>query len=170
MPPAYRLTFERPIDELQAKLAELETIVDPSLETRDAIRRLRLELTRLKREVFEKLDPWEIVQVARHPERPHSSDYLELVFDEFVDLHGDRSFGDDPAILTGLAKLEEYKVMFVGQQKGRTFKEREATLNASPHPEGYRKALTRMQMAAKYRLPVVCFIDTPGAYPGIGAE
>lgn len=170
MPPAYRLSFERPIDDLQAKLAELEGLPDPDAETRDTIRRTRLELTRLKREVFEKLDPWEIVQVARHPQRPHSSDYLELVFDEFVDLHGDRSFGDDPAILTGFAKLDEYKVMFVGQQKGRTIEERKATLNASPHPEGYRKALTRMQMAAKYRLPVVCFIDTPGAYPGIGAE
>ena len=170
MPPAYRLPFERPIDDLQAKLSELESIPDPDSETREAIRTLRRDLARLKREVFEKLDPWEIVQVARHPERPHSSDYLELVFEEFVDLHGDRSFGDDPAILTGLAKLDEHKVMFVGQQKGRTLEERKTTLNASPHPEGYRKALVRMQMAAKYRLPVVCFIDTPGAYPGIGAE
>jgi acetyl-CoA carboxylase carboxyl transferase subunit alpha len=170
MPPAYRLPFERPIDELQAKLAELESRPDPDFETREAIRRTRGDLARLKREVFEKLDAWEIVQVARHPERPHSSDYLELVFEEFAELHGDRSFGDDPAILTGLAKLDEHKVMFIGQQKGRTFKEREATLNASPHPEGYRKALIRMQMAAKYQLPVVCFIDTPGAYPGVGAE
>jgi acetyl-CoA carboxylase carboxyl transferase subunit alpha len=170
MPPAYRLPFERPIYELEAKLAELEALADPDIETRDAIRRTRVELARLKREVFEKLDPWEIVQVARHPDRPHSSDYLELVFDEFVDLHGDRAFGDDPAILTGFAKLDDRKVMFIGQQKGRTPKERTATLNASPHPEGYRKALNRMQMAAKYGLPVVCFIDTPGAYPGVGAE
>lgn len=170
MPPSYRLPFERPIHELEGKLAELEAVTDPDLETRDEIRRKRVELIRLKRDVFDKLDAWEIVQVARHPERPHSSDYLELVFDEFIDLHGDRAFGDDPAILTGFAKLEERKIMFIGQQKGRTFKEREATLNASPHPEGYRKALNRMQMAAKYRLPVVCFIDTPGAYPGIGAE
>ncbi len=170
MPPAYRLPFERPIYELEAKLAELEAATDPDIETRDAIRRTRVELARLKREVFEKLDPWEIVQVARHPDRPHSSDYLELIFDEFVDLHGDRAFGDDPAILTGFAKLEDRKVMFIGHQKGRTPKERTATLNASPHPEGYRKALNRMQMAAKYGLPVVCFIDTPGAYPGVGAE
>ncbi|MGE5194726.1 MAG: acetyl-CoA carboxylase carboxyltransferase subunit alpha [Deltaproteobacteria bacterium] len=170
MPPAYRLPFERPIYELEAKLAELEALADPDMETRDATRRTRVELARLKREVFEKLDPWEIVQVARHPDRPHSSDYLELVFDEFVDLHGDRAFGDDPAILTGFAKLDDRKVMFIGQQKGRTPKERTATLNASPHPEGYRKALNRMQMAAKYGLPVVCFIDTPGAYPGVGAE
>ncbi len=170
MPPAYRLPFERPIYELEAKLAEFEAVPDPDIEARDAIRRTRVELARLKREIFETLDPWEIVQVARHPDRPHSSDYLELIFDEFVDLHGDRAFGDDPAIITGFAKLEDRKVMFVGHQKGRTPKERTATLNASPHPEGYRKALNRMQMAAKYGLPVVCFIDTPGAYPGVGAE
>ena len=170
MPPAYRLPFERPIHDLEATLAELEAVPDPDFEARDTIRRLRVELARLKREVFDKLDPWEIVQVARHPERPHSSDYAELVFDEFVELHGDRAFGDDPAILTGFAKLEDRQVMLIGQQKGRTMKERNATLNAMPHPEGYRKALMRMQMAAKYRLPVVCFIDTPGAYPGVGAE
>jgi acetyl-CoA carboxylase carboxyl transferase subunit alpha len=170
MPPAYRLPFERPIIDLEAKLAELEAVADPDFEVRDSIRRTRVELSRLKREVFDKLEPWETVQVARHPDRPHSSDYLELAFDEYVDLHGDRAFGDDPAILTGLAKLEDHKVMFVGQQKGRTMKDRTATLNAMPHPEGYRKALNRMQMAAKYRLPVICFIDTPGAFPGIGAE
>jgi acetyl-CoA carboxylase carboxyl transferase subunit alpha len=170
MPPAFRLSFERPIDDMMAKLAELEAVPDPDFEARDAIRRMRVDLARLKREIFEKLDPWEIVQVARHPERPHSSDYLELVFDEFVELHGDRAFGDDPAILSGFAKLDDRKVMIVAQQKGRTMKERNRTLNASPHPEGYRKALNRMQMAAKYGLPVICFIDTPGAYPGIGAE
>jgi acetyl-CoA carboxylase carboxyl transferase subunit alpha len=170
MPPAYRLPFERPIHDLEGKLAELELVADPDIDCRDAIRRTRIELARLKRDVFDKLGAWEIVQVARHPERPHSSDYLELVFDEFVELHGDRAFGDDPAILTGFTKLDDRKVMFVGQQKGRTMKERTATLNASAHPEGYRKALNRMQMAAKYGLPVVCFIDTPGAYPGVGAE
>ena len=170
MPPAYRLPFERPIHELEARLSELEAVADPDIEVRDAIRRTRVDLARLKREVFEKLGAWEIVQVARHPERPHSSDYVELVFDEFVEVHGDRAFGDDPAILTGFAKLDDRKVMFIGQQKGRTMKERTATLNASAHPEGYRKALNRMQMAAKYGLPVVCFIDTPGAYPGVGAE
>src|SRR5882757_5494460 len=133
MPPAYRLPFERPILDLEAELAELEAVTNPDFESRDAIRRTRVELSRLKREVFEKLDAWEIVQVARHPERPHSSDYLELVFDEFVHLHGDRAFGDDPAILTGFAKLDDRQVMFVGQQKGRTMRERTATLNASPH-------------------------------------
>ena len=170
MPPQYRLPFERPIFDLEAELAELELVPNPDFEARDAIRRTRVDLARLKREIFEKLEPWETVQVARHPDRPHSSDYLELAFDEFVDLHGDRAFGDDPAILTGFAKIEGRKVMFVGQQKGRTMKDRTATLNAMPHPEGYRKALNRMQMAAKYKLPVICFIDTPGAFPGIGAE
>ena len=170
MPPDFRLPFERPIYDLEAKLATLEGVPQPDSEVRDAIRRTRVDLARLKREIFDKLDPWEVVQVARHQERPYTSDYLELVFDEFIELHGDRSFGDDPAILTGFAKLEEFKVMFIGQQKGRTVQERHATLNGSPHPEGYRKALNRMQVAAKYRLPVVCFIDTPGAYPGVGAE
>src|SRR5258708_17704383 len=162
MPPAFRLTFERPIDDMAAKLAALEAVPEPDFEARDAIRRMRVDLARLKREIFEKLDPWEIVQVARHPERPHSSDYLELVFDEFVHLHGDRAFGDDPAILTGFAKLDDRQVMFIGQQKGRTMRERTATLNASPHPERDRKALNRMRMAAKFGLPIVCFIDTPG--------
>ncbi|MFN0055559.1 MAG: acetyl-CoA carboxylase carboxyltransferase subunit alpha [Planctomycetales bacterium] len=170
MPPPYRLSFERPIYELEDQLAQLEAAPNPDLAARDAIRKMRVDLVRLKREIFDKLDAWDIVQVARHPDRPHSSDYIELIFDEFTELHGDRAFGDDRAILTGFAKLEEWRVMFIGQQKGRTFKDREATLNASPHPEGYRKALLRMQMAAKYKIPVICFIDTPGAYPGIGAE
>lgn len=170
MPPVFRLPFERPIDEMAARLAELEAVPEPDFEARDEIRRMRVDLARLKREIFEKLDAWQIVQVARHQERPYTNDYLELVFDEFVELHGDRAFGDDPAIVTGFAKLDDRKVMFVGQQKGRTVQERNKTLNGCAHPEGYRKALNRMQQAAKYGLPVICFIDTPGAYPGIGAE
>jgi acetyl-CoA carboxylase carboxyl transferase subunit alpha len=170
MPPAYRLPFERHIFELEDKLAALETAPNPDLETKDRIRAARVEIVRAKREAFEKLDAWETVLVARHPDRPHTSDYLELIFDDFMELHGDRCFGDDRAVVTGFAKLEERRVMFIGQQKGRTFKEREATLNGSLHPEGYRKALNRMLMAEKYHIPVVCFIDTPGAYPGIGAE
>ncbi len=170
MPPQYRLPFEKPLVVLEDRLAEFERVPDPDFSLRDQIRTTRLELKKLRREVFEKLDPWEIVQVARHPDRPHSSDYLELVFDEFVELHGDRSFGDDPAVITGFAKLEERRVMFIGQQKGHNLKDREKTQNGSPHPEGYRKALVRMQMAEKFKLPIVCFIDTQGAYPGIGAE
>src|SRR5258707_948980 len=129
MPPVFRLPFERPIDEMAARLAELEAAPEPDFEARDEIRRMRVDLARLKREIFEKLDPWQIVQVARHQERPYTNDYLELVFDEFVELHGDRAFGDDPAIVTGFAKLDDRKVMFVGQQKGRTVQERNKTLN-----------------------------------------
>lgn len=170
MPPAHRLTFERPIYELEDRLLQLETTPEPDAADEEEIRRLRLELTRLKREIYDNLDPWNVVQVARHQERPQTLDYLELVFDEFMELHGDRAFGDDRAIITGFAKLDEHKVIFIGQQKGRNIKERNESNYGMAHPEGYRKAIVRMQLAAKYHLPVVCFIDTPGAYPGIGAE
>jgi acetyl-CoA carboxylase carboxyl transferase subunit alpha len=129
-----------------------------------------VEIKQKTRETFDNLDAWDVVQVARHPERPQALDYLELVFDEFVELHGDKSFRDDPAMLTGLAKIDDRKVMFVGQHKGRNLKERNAHNYGMPNPEGYRKALGKMQTAAKFGLPIVCFIDTPGAYPGIGAE
>jgi acetyl-CoA carboxylase carboxyl transferase subunit alpha len=164
------LPFERPLKDLERQIAELEATVDPAPEVVDEIQRLRVELNRQRRELFENLDAWAVVKVARHPQRPQTLDYLELVFDEFVELHGDRAFGDDRAIYTGFAKLEEVKLMFVGQQKGRNLKERTLSNYGMPHPEGYRKALLRMQMAAKFGLPIVCFIDTPGAYPGIGAE
>ena len=170
MPYKNPLPFERPIVDLEDQLAKLEAQENPTPNTKDAIRRIRLELTRMKREIFSNLDAWQIVQVARHGDRPQTLDYIELVFDEFVELHGDRAFGDDRAILTGFAKLDEYKVLFVGQQKGRTLKERTACNFGCAHPEGYRKALAKMKLAAKFGLPVVALIDTPGAYPGIGAE
>lgn len=116
------------------------------------------------------LDPWETVQIARHPDRPQALDYLELVFDEFVELHGDRAFRDDRSMLTGFAKLDDQKLLFVAQHKGRDLQERTEHNYGMAHPEGYRKALSKMEMAARYQLPIVCFIDTPGAYPGIGAE
>jgi acetyl-CoA carboxylase carboxyl transferase subunit alpha len=170
MPPAHQLSFERPIYELEAKLAELEATGAATDEVKEQVRNLKQEILRLRREIYDNLDPWDVVKVSRHPERPQTLDYLELVFDEFVELHGDKAFGDDRAILTGFAKLEDRKVMFIGQNKGRTLKERTECFYGCAHPEGYRKALAKMQMAAKFKLPVICFIDTPGAYPGVGAE
>ena len=125
---------------------------------------------RQTRQIYSSLTPWQTVQVARHKDRPYTSDYLALVFEEFVELHGDRRFGDDRAIRTGFARLDQHKVLVVGHQKGRTYKERSACYFGCAHPEGYRKAILKMKLAEKYGLPVICLIDTPGAYPGIGAE
>ena len=145
-------------------------MADKTVEQQDELRRLRKEVSDLKKQIFANLDSWQTVEVARHPDRPMTTDYLSLVFDEFVELHGDRTFGDDQAIRTGFAKIGQYKVLFVGQQKGKTLKERNACHFGCAHPEGYRKAMSKMRMAAKYGLPVICLIDTPGAYPGVGAE
>ncbi len=164
------LPFEKPIFELEEQLAALEAQPAPTPAVQDSIQRMRVEITRMTRERYENLDPWEIVQVSRHPERPQTADYLELLFDEFVELHGDRAFGDDRAIVTGFAKLDRRRVMVVGHQKGRTLKERNEFFYGCAHPEGYRKARYRMKMASRYGLPIVCLIDTPGAYPGVGAE
>src|SRR4029078_11404633 len=141
MPTTHQLPFERPIYELEDKLKVLEAQPSPNANTKDAIREMRVQIARMKREVFEDLDPWDVLKVARHPERPQAPDYIELVFDEFVELHGDKSFGDDRAILTGFAKLDDRKVMLVAQQKGRTLKERNECFYGCAHPEGYRKAL-----------------------------
>lgn len=166
----HQLPFERPIYELERQLEQLEAQPNPSANTKDAIRKMRVEITRMKREIFENLDPWQIVKVARHLERPQTLDYIELMLDEFVELHGDKAFGDDRAIITGFAKLEDQQIMLIAQSRGRTLKERNECYYGCAHPEGYRKALAKMQMAAKFGLPIVCLIDTPGAYPGIGAE
>ena len=170
MPPRFRLSFERPIYKLEEQLERLEAESNPSANLKEAIRNLRIEITRKRREVFENLDAWQTVEVARHQERPQTLDYVELVLDEFVELHGDKAFRDDPAIVTGFAKIEDHKIMFVGQHKGRNLKERGDHNYGMANPEGYRKALAKMQTAAKFHLPIVCLIDTPGAYPGIGAE
>ena len=173
----HRLPFEAPIHEMETRLAEMETLYaeersgpDASAQSADAIRRMRRELVNLKRSIFANLDAWQTVKVSRHQNRPQTRDYLELVFDRFVELHGDRAVGDDHAIVTGLAHLGDRKVMFVGHQKGRTLAERTLTNFGCAHPEGYRKAILKMKMAAKFKLPIVAFIDTPGAYPGIAAE
>ena len=165
-----RLSFEEPIYDLEARLEKLESTPEKSADAHDEIRRLRRELVELKKKIFSQLEPWESIEVARHPERPMTSEYLDLVFDEFVELHGDKFFGDDRALRTGFAKLDRYKVMVLGHEKGKTLKDRTACYFGCAHPEGYRKAMLKMRMAAKYGLPVITFIDTPGAYPGIGAE
>jgi acetyl-CoA carboxylase carboxyl transferase subunit alpha len=164
------LDFEQPILELEARRRALEQITPRTPEQEEELRRLRRELAERTEQVYASLTPWQIVQVARHKDRPYTADYLALAFEEFVELHGDRRFGDDRAILTGFARLERYKVLVVGHQKGRTYKERTACSFGCAHPEGYRKAILKMKLAEKFGLPVICLIDTPGAYPGIGAE
>ncbi|HEY2827585.1 MAG TPA: acetyl-CoA carboxylase carboxyltransferase subunit alpha [Pirellulales bacterium] len=165
-----RLSFEKPIYELEDKVVALEAAANKTAPQQDELRRLRREVSDLKKSIYSSLDSWQTVEVARHPDRPMTTDYLSLVFDEFVELHGDKTFGDDQAIRTGFAKIGQYKVLFIGQQKGKTLKERNACNFGMTHPEGYRKAMAKMRMAAKYGLPVICLIDTPGAYPGVGAE
>ncbi len=166
----HRLSFEKPIYDLEDQIAALEADSAGKGQRSDEVSRLRREVSDLKRKIFGNLAPWQTVEVARHPDRPMTSDYLSLVFEEFVELHGDKSFGDDPAIRTGLAKLDQFKVVVIGHQKGKTLKERNACHFGCAHPEGYRKAMAKMKIAAKYGLPVICLIDTPGAYPGVGAE
>ncbi|MCC7476602.1 MAG: acetyl-CoA carboxylase carboxyltransferase subunit alpha [Pirellulales bacterium] len=166
----YRLAFEEPITALEDRIASLERTEPKTAELRDQIRLLKRELAETMRRIYGQLDSWETVQVARHPDRPMLTDYLNLLFDEFVELHGDKFFGDDRALRTGFAKLDRFKVLVVGHYKGKTLKERNECFFGCAHPEGYRKAMAKMRLAAKYRLPIICFIDTPGAYPGIGAE
>jgi acetyl-CoA carboxylase carboxyl transferase subunit alpha len=165
MPPA-PLPFEQDIHELESLLAQMEADGGDSEE----LRRIRRELANMLRKRYSELSPWETVLVSRHTNRPQTMDYVDLIFDEFVELHGDRAIGDDRAIRTGFARLGEFRVVLIGHQKGKSFKERNECFYGCAHPEGYRKALNRMKLAAKFRLPVICLIDTPGAYPGIGAE
>lgn len=170
MKPQYVLPFERQIVELEDQLSIMEGQPGPTPATLEAIRNMRVEIAKLKREVFDNLNPWETVQVARHQDRPQARDYIELVCDEFIELHGDRAFGDDRSINVGFARIDDCKVLLIGQHKGRNLKERNECLYGCAHPEGYRKALQKMELAAKFKVPIVCLIDTPGAYPGIGAE
>ncbi|PHR97221.1 MAG: acetyl-CoA carboxylase carboxyl transferase subunit alpha [Blastopirellula sp.] len=164
------LNFEEPLEELANQIAELEAAKDDSPEGHEQLRQKKRELVDKTKEIYSNLSEWETVEVARHQQRPQSADYLNLVFDEFVELHGDRKFGDDRALRTGFAKLDSQKIMFIGHFKGRDLKERSEAYFGCAHPEGYRKAIEKMEMAAKYNIPVVAFIDTPGAYPGLGAE
>lgn len=166
---AQPLPFEQDIHDLEEQLARLESASDAPGAS-DTIKRMRKELTTLKRDRYANLKAWETVLVARHPARPQTVDYIDMMFDEFVELHGDRAFGDDRALRTGFARLDGEKVLLVGHQKGKTLAERQQCYYGCAHPEGYRKAMNKMKLAAKYKLPVICLIDTPGAFPGIGAE
>jgi len=164
------LEFERDVTELESQIAAIERQTVRSDEAESRLRELRLARVDRLRDIYMNLSSWQTVQVARHKNRPYTRDYLNLAFDEFVELHGDKFFGDDRAMLAGFAKLDRFKVMVIGHQKGRTYKERAACHFGCAHPEGYRKAMQKMRMAEKYRLPLICFIDTPGAFPGKEAE
>ena len=165
------LEFEKPVVELETKIEELRQIaleknVDNSLE----IERLSKNALQLQEEIFSNLTPWQITQLARHPLRPYTLDYMPRLFNDFIELHGDRNFRDDPAIVGGLAMLENEPVIVIGHQKGRTTKEKVFRNFGMPNPEGYRKAIRLMSMAERLKKPIITFIDTPGAFPGIGAE
>jgi acetyl-CoA carboxylase carboxyl transferase subunit alpha len=165
------LDFEQPIAELEAKIDELRFVGDDSeININDEVARLKGKSEALTRNIFSKLSAWQIAQVARHPMRPYTTDYLDLIAPDFQELHGDRMYADDPAIVAGIGRIDGRAVMFIGHQKGRDTKERVRRNYGMPKPEGYRKAQRMMRMAQKFSLPIVTFIDTPGAYPGVGAE
>ena len=165
------LDFEKPIIELEKKIEELRSFVsDKKVDLSSEVERLEEKLEHLRKNTYRNLTPWQRVQLARHPQRPYTFDYIGLIMTDFVELHGDRAFADDYALIAGFAKLDNQKVMVIGHQKGRDTKENLKRNFGCAHPEGYRKALRMMQLAEKFDRPVVIFIDTPGAYPGIDAE
>jgi acetyl-CoA carboxylase carboxyl transferase subunit alpha len=165
------LEFEQPIADLEAKIEELHSVQNGSdVDISTEIERLEKKSRTLLKDIYEKLTPWQISQVGRHPQRPYTLDYIEHLFTNFEELHGDRSFADDPAIIGGLARFNGQTVMVIGHQKGRDTKEKIYRNFGMPKPEGYRKALRFMHLAEKFSIPLLTFIDTPGAYPGIGAE
>jgi acetyl-CoA carboxylase carboxyl transferase subunit alpha len=165
------LDFEQPIAELEAKIDELRYVGDDAeININEEIAHLKEKSDELTKSIFSSLNAWQIAQLARHPQRPYALDYIDWIFSDFHELHGDRSFADDPAIVGGLARLDGRPVMVVGHQKGRDTKEKLHRNFGMPRPEGYRKALRLMTMAERFQVPVVVFIDTPGAYPGVGAE
>ena len=170
MNPNY-LDFEQPIAELEVKIEELQLVgSDNEINISSEIETLRDKSTKLTEKIYSNLSAWDIVKVARHPLRPYSLDYIPLIFDEFDELHGDRHFGDDKAIVGGIARLQGRPVMVIGQEKGRAVKDKVLRNFGMPKPEGYRKALRLMELAERFKLPVITMIDTPGAYPGIDSE
>jgi acetyl-CoA carboxylase carboxyl transferase subunit alpha len=165
------LDFEQPIAELEAKIDELRYVGDDSeVNINEEVARLREKSNALTKNIFSRLSPWQIARIARHESRPYSKNYINLLSSDFQELHGDRMFADDPAIVGGIGLIGSYSVMFIGHQKGRDTKERVRRNYGMPKPEGYRKAQRLMRLAEKFSMPVVTFIDTPGAYPGVGAE
>jgi acetyl-CoA carboxylase carboxyl transferase subunit alpha len=170
MNPNY-LDFEQPIAELEVKIDELSLVgADHDINISEQINALKAESDKLTKDIYSKLTPWDIVKVARHPQRPYTNDYIPLIFEDFDELHGDRHFGDDKSIIGGLARIDGLPVVVIGQEKGRSVKDKVARNFGMPKPEGYRKALRLMEMAERFKLPVITFIDTPGAYPGIDSE
>ena len=165
------LDFEHPIAELETKIEELRYVQDDSaVDISAEISKLAQKSQTLTKDIYAKLSAWQISQVARHPQRPYTLDYISMLMTDFEELHGDRSYADDPAMVGGLARFNGQTVMVIGQQKGRDTKERQYRNFGMPRPEGYRKALRLMKLAEKFGVPLITFIDTPGAYPGVGAE
>ena len=164
------LDFEQPLLELEAKINQLNNSPEKTAKSDQAIIKLKKDYESLTTKIFSNLSDWQISQLARHPLRPYTLDYIPNIFTSFNELHGDRMFGDDPAIISGIAKIEKYNFVFIGHQKGRDAKEKVKRNFGMPKPEGYRKALRIMKLAEKFNLPIITFIDTPGAYPGIDAE
>jgi acetyl-CoA carboxylase carboxyl transferase subunit alpha len=165
------LDFEKPINELEHKIQELHTFSkDKKIDLGSEIKRLETKLDQLKKDIYGNLSPWQRVQLARHPKRPYTLDYVSTIFTDFIEIHGDRLFSDDKALICGFARIDGKKVVVMGHQKGRDTKENLRRNFGCAHPEGYRKALRVMQLAEQAKAPVIIFIDTPGAYPGIGAE
>jgi acetyl-CoA carboxylase carboxyl transferase subunit alpha len=166
----YYMEFEKPLAELEKKIQELHAMSTDTMDLKAEIGKLEKRAERMRQEIFSGLTRWQTAQVARHINRPFTMDYLNLIFTDFTELHGDRNFGDDHAIVAGLAKLDGEPVMVMGHQKGRDTKEKVYRNFGMPNPEGYRKALRLMEMAERFNLPIITFVDTPGAFPGIGAE
>lgn len=165
------LDFEKPIIDLEKKIKDMQDYAaSEGVDLNDEIVRFQEKAQKLQQEIYSKLTPWQRVQLARHPQRPYTRDYIEGMVDDFVELHGDRAFGDDPAIISGVGKISGEKVFLIGHQKGRDTKQKIYRNFGMAHPEGYRKALRVMKMAVKFKKPIICFVDTPGAYPGTGAE
>jgi acetyl-CoA carboxylase carboxyl transferase subunit alpha len=165
------LDFEQSVAELESKIEQLHSMKeDPALDISQEIAQLQEKSRALTKEIYAKLTPWQISQVSRHPQRPYTLDYVQHLFTDFEELHGDRAFADDAAIVGGLARFNGQSVMVIGHQKGRDVKERQFRNFGMPRPEGYRKALRLMKLAEKFNIPVMTFVDTPGAYPGVGAE